>query len=349
MRKTYFTHRSGAVLDLPLAVPSFSSKGFDYFPQKFRGKTVYRSESTIALEALGGFLNESYLLSAYDLHHQHFRGPERFYGDTALILLDSGGYEMAPEFDSSEPKMTPLRKLPKFTRESYKNVLDSLYKKHSQKPFLIANFDWGTRQKPYKDQIEDARRLFKAYPEWSTNFILKPNRPKSTVVHVDQVTPFMSELRKFDVIGVTEKELGRSLIDRLKRIVELRLALNAKEIEAPIHVWGGLDPIVTPLYFFAGADIFDGISWLRYAYHDGVAVNRESHAVLNGNLTLPSDHSIALAQSDNLVALQGLATGMRNFSISESPNFDMFDGRGELFEKAFNVMRTKITQLKELY
>ena len=109
MRNTYFTHRSGAVLDLPLVVPSFSSKGFDFFPEKVSGKTVYRSESTIALDALGNFLDESFLLSAYDLHHKHFRKPERFYKNTALITLDSGGYEMAPEFDSSEPKMTPTR------------------------------------------------------------------------------------------------------------------------------------------------------------------------------------------------------------------------------------------------
>lgn len=348
MRKTTFTHHAGGVIDLPLLVPSFSSKGFDYFSEKRGGKLVHCSETTIALEYLGSFLDESYLLSAYDLHHDHFRKPERYYKNTALILLDSGGYEMAPEFDSSEPKMTPVRELPEFLREDYVKTLKSLYQKHSDKPFLIANYDWGTRHKPYDVQIRDARSLFREFPDWSTNFILKPNKPKNTVVHVDEVIPFMHELRNFDVIGVTEKELGRSLIDRLKRIVKLRIALNTQNIDTPIHIWGGLDPIITPLYFFAGADIFDGISWLRYAYHDGVAVNRESHIVLNRNLTVSSDHSVALAQNDNLVALQGLATSMRAFLSSETPNFDMFDGRSDLFEKSYRTMIAKIAQLKEL-
>lgn len=348
MRKSTFTHRSGGVVDLPLVVPSFSSKGFDYFSEKVGSKKVYRSEATIALDALGNFLDESFLISAYDLHHNHFRKPERFYKNTAIIIFDSGGYEMAPEFDSSEPKMTPLRELPPFERHDYVKVLTSLYKKHSHRPFLIANYDWGTRFQPYIDQIRDARRLFREFPDWSTNFILKPNKPKGTVVDVDQIGPIVSELRKFDVIGVTEKELGRGLMDRLKRLLDLRLALNAADIDAPIHIWGGLDPIITPLYFFAGADMFDGISWLRYGYHDGVAVNRESHCVLNGNLTISHDHSVALAQSDNLMALQGLATSMRAFANSETPNFDMFDGRGELFEKTYKVMDARIKRLKEL-
>lgn len=348
MRKTAFTHRSGAVVDLPLVVPSFSSKGFDYFSKKRGSKTHYFSEATIALESLGSFLDESYLLSAYDLHHQHFRKPERYFKNTALLLLDSGGYEMAPEFDSSEPKMTPVRDLPPFTRDDYVTLLQTLNKKHSRIPFVIANFDWGTREHPYKEQIRDARKLFREFPDWSTNFILKPCRPRSTVVHVNDVVPIVPELRKFDVIGITEKELGKNLIDRLKRLVKLRIALSAQDVDAPIHVWGGLDPIVTPLYFFAGADIFDGISWLRYAYHEGVAVNREARSVLNGNLTVSHDHSIALAQNDNLVEMQGLATSMRAFASSETPNFDMFDSRGELFEKAHRTMKAKIPQLKEL-
>ena len=296
---------------------------------------------------MGTFLDESFLLSAYDLYHQHFRQPQRFYKNTALIFLDSGAYELNPEFDSSEPKLTPVRDAD-FERENYLKILRSLKKKYEQIPFVISNFDWGTRYRPFIEQIRDARQLMHEFAHWSTNIILKPNKPKGTVLHVDQVVPIIDEIRDFDIIGVTEKELGKNLIERLKRLVKLRLELSSRNVTAPIHVWGGLDPLITPLYFFAGADIFDGVSWLRYAYYRGMAVNRQSVPVLNGNLTSSHDHSVALAQNTNLVAIQGMATSLRAFANSDKPNFEMFEERGKLLEKAYRTMQAKIPRLKEL-
>jgi hypothetical protein len=347
MRDTTFTHPLGGTIDLPLLVPSFSSKGFDFITEGRSNPKKIFSTATNALEDFGRYLTESYLLSAYDIHHKHFKRPDKFFRDTALIFLDSGGYELNPEFDSSEPKLTPIRELP-FTRDDYMGTLDSLYGKHNENPFVIANFDWGTKYKSFKHQIHDARTIFGKYPDWASNFILKPHTTKGKVVHIDNVVPVIEELRGFNVIGVTEKELGKNLIDRLKRLTKLRLELNKRSIRAPIHVWGGLDPLITPLYFFAGADMFDGISWLRYAYHDGVAVNRESYPVLSGSLTLSKDHSIALAINNNLTVLQGIATSLRAFANSDTPNFDMFDGKGNFFAKAYRTMRAKIPQLEEL-
>jgi hypothetical protein len=347
MRDTTFIHPLGGTIDLPLLVPSFSSKGFDFFTEgKQNAKRIF-SRATNALDDLARYLQESYLLSAYDLHHKHFRRPYRFFNDTALIFLDSGGYELNPEFDSSEPKITPIRKLD-FIRDDYVNTLSVLYEKHNERPFVIANFDWGTKNQSFKHQIDDARTIFSKHPKWASNFILKPHTPTGKVIDVDYVVPVIEELRGFNVIGVTEKELGKNLIDRLRRLAKLRLELNKRNVRAPIHVWGGLDPLITPLYFFAGANMFDGVSWLRYAYHDGVAVNRESYPVLSGSLTLSNDHSIALAINNNLMVLQGIATSLRTFASSETPNFNMFDGKGDFFEKAYRTMNAKIPELKEL-
>ena len=71
------------------------------------------------------------------------------------------------------------------------------------------------------------------------------------------------------MIGVTEDEIGESMAERLTFLTELRNALEQAGLATPIHVFGGLDPLMTPLYFWAGADVFDGLSWLRYAYGDG--------------------------------------------------------------------------------
>ena len=333
MRDTTFSHPLGSVIDLPLLVPSFSSKGFAFFTEGRSNPKKTFSFVTNALEDFGRYLTESYLLSAYDIHHKHFRRPNRFFSDTALIFLDSGGYELSSEFDSSEPKLIPIRKL-NFIRDDYVNTLGALYKKHSENPFVITNFDWGTKNQSFEIQIQDARTIFSKHPCWASNFLLKPHTAKGTVIHIDNVVPVIDELCGFNVIGVTEKELGKNLIDRLKLITKLRLELNKRSIRAPIHIWGGLDPLITPLYFFAGADIFDGISWLRYIYHDSVAVNRESYPVLSGILKLSNDHSIALAINDNLKVLQGLATNLRAFASSDTKNFDVFDCKGDFFEKA---------------
>ena len=80
------------------------------------------------------------------------------------------------------------------------------------------------------------------------------------------------ELSHFSIIGFTEKELGPSLLKRMTAIARVRRALKEVNLDLPIHVFGSLDTISTPLYFLAGADIFDGLTWLRYAFRDGVRI-----------------------------------------------------------------------------
>ena len=60
--------------------------------------------------------------------------------------------------------------------------------------------------------------------------------------------------------------MGKSMKERLIFLSELRDCLTKENIYTPIHIFGGLEPLMTPLYFMAGADIFDGLSWLRYAF-----------------------------------------------------------------------------------
>ena len=72
MRETTFTHPLGGVIDLPLLIPSFSSKGFDFITERQSKPKKILSIATNALEEFGRYLAESYLLSAYDIHHKHF-------------------------------------------------------------------------------------------------------------------------------------------------------------------------------------------------------------------------------------------------------------------------------------
>ena len=64
-------------------------------------------------------------------------------------------------------------------------------------------------------------------------------------------------------------------------IYQLRRLLDHAGVESPIHVFGELDPLYTPLYFAAGGEMFDGLGWLRYTYREGVAVHRDATAILD--------------------------------------------------------------------
>jgi hypothetical protein len=54
-----------------------------------------------------------------------------------------------------------------------------------------------------------------------------------------------------DVIGVTEKEAGSTLRERIETVVLLRRALHLIGSDIPIHLFGGLDPALSPLFFLA--------------------------------------------------------------------------------------------------
>lgn len=344
-RETTLVHPNGTLVDLPLLVPSFTSKGFPFFT-KGRGKTSRTfSETSRALHSMGPYLNEVMLVSAYDLHHGHYQAPEPFFKIPSLLFLDSGGYELSSDFDSSEPKhiAAPSKE---FSQDDYLKLLERLYRKYSDLPFSIANYDWAPRRKPFDVQFREASDLFARFPAWQGNCILKPDSAKRDVLSIDALTPHLDALRSFQIIGVTEKELGKNLLDRLKRIARLRRELTKRGVTAPIHIWGGLDPVITPLYFFAGADIFDGVSWLRYTYHRGLAVNRQCFAVLAKSLTTSRDHAAGLSMNENLMALQRLATDLRSFYDSGGTQFDMFEHNNDVFENAYRTMNTKIDDLR---
>ena len=55
----------------------------------------------------------------------------------------------------------------------------------------------------------------------------------------------------------------------MKNIAQIRRALDGVGLDTPLHVFGSLDTVTTPMYFMAGADIFDGLTWLRFAFYNG--------------------------------------------------------------------------------
>jgi hypothetical protein len=102
-RTSVLRHKvTGASLQTPVLVPSFSSKGFSK-----NSKGI--SEIGNVLKTTAEFLTDSFLISAYDVKHRHVPPPERLPCRPEIIFLDSGGYEISGEGDFSavaEPKRT---------------------------------------------------------------------------------------------------------------------------------------------------------------------------------------------------------------------------------------------------
>lgn len=357
-RRNSLSHEIALKIELPLLVPAFSSKGFPL--KKRQGKGHHYTAIVDDLAALAKRPSNAALVSAYDLHFKHFddapklpptNGPQDYLRETRLVFIDSGGYELISDFDRTEFKTFAYGPKKGYGLEQYREVLQNLMALEAPLPLVIANFDRDSIGKPIGDQITAARELFYDFPAPLKDFILKPMTPDSEKVDPQNMTDNdFANLAGFDIVGIAEKELGRNLLDRLETVARFRQRLNNSGLwTVPIHIWGGLDPVMTPLYFFAGAEIFDGVSWLRYAYRDGVAINRESHSILSEKMGVSTsgDENTMLTGLFNVRFLDNLSGHLQEWVDKKATSFDMFEpGVREHFEKAYSTMVTRIGPLK---
>ena len=135
-----------------------------------------------------------------------------------------------------------------------------------------------------------------------------------------QIQYYYEKIRTFRCLGVTDKELGPSLVDRCKKIIEIRLALVDMKCDIPLHIFGCLDPLCCLLFFLCGADVFDGLSWLRYAYLNNVAIYLEQAAILKGNCTLNDEDVLAASWIGNLNLLGKVQKSMMKYSSTFNAN-----------------------------
>lgn len=337
-RKSTLQLRNGMVVDMPQLVPSFTSKGFP-----FKENSSF-SEATLVLELCGtnSFLDNSFLVSAYDIFHKHLDDPARFYSNPELVFIDSGGYELAPHYDGTEPEQGPY-KHKAFKPEDYRGILDSLPKDGH---IIITNIDWETQGQSIEDQIIKAQQLFSNYPDHTTNFIIKPTCTTKGELKKDlpleEIIPHVSKLRAFDIVGVTEKDLGKNYMQRLKKIARLRVEMDRQKVPSPLHIYGGLDPVNTPLYFFVGAEIFDGVSWMRYAFHDGIAVYRDCMGLLEHGIETSMDHIRGHTLLNNLTFLRKLTANLRRFVDSGGRDFKVFDWHGDLYKRTYGLLCSEL-------
>ena len=214
-RRHSLNHPIIGPIDLPLLVPSFTSKGFRLDPYGQRNRQRDISEVAYVLESLKAVEKNALLISGYDIHFKHLIPPNATSGlkgylkKTNLVVVDSGGYELTKDYDSTEPKLMQYPVKEGYCKEAYRRELSKLLVSKKPLPLLITNFDHGNSGLPLEQQIADARELFDEFKHVSTGFILKPTGTRGPAA--DFVRPYdfsdhtFSSLDGFSVIGVTEE------------------------------------------------------------------------------------------------------------------------------------------------
>ncbi len=326
-RSVNFDIYNGDKVETPILLPSFSSKGF---PQL---RTL--------MQLLSDWISEPVLLSAYDLEYSRISKGINL--PPQLLFIDSGGYECSSivdfideEKDSYKPK--------KWNRPLYKKHVKAILKKDI--PKVIVSYDNPKLRQPLNRQISLAKKMFTEFDKTKRNFIreilIKPESKKENeqCLPIDKIIKDIKKFHPFRIIGFTEKELGTSLLERMANIAKVRQALTGSKMQQCIHIFGSLDPVSTPLYFMSGADIFDGLTWLRYAYYEGHAIYQRNYWALKRSPDETDIQNTLYTNIQNLGYIKKLALEMKNYARSNK--LSEFSQNKDLFKTMLSHLETKL-------
>lgn len=311
-------------VETPLLVPSFSSKALEYA----KGNTQK------VFGVLQESITESVLISAYDLSYKYIEAPE--YAFAEVMFLDSGGFEASTDHDLMDP-LYPSQNPRDWTLEQYQTELDKF---DSAMPLFISSFDHPEVRIPLPDQIIAAKDLFKRYPNAGREFLVKPESIGSQYLKIPRIIAEIDQFSHFDVIGFTEEELGRSVVERMTHIAKIRTAMDSAGVVKPIHVFGSLDPVCTPLYFLAGADVFDGLSWIRFSYWKDLAVYHRIRGALNFGGTTKEKQTLVQSYDANLQYLNVLTDRMKRYLVEGDEG--EFETHADFVRQCLNDLRARI-------
>lgn len=334
-RSLKLTIKGKVVGETPLLVPAFSSKVTPVIGQ--------------VVESLGEYLNDPILVSAFDVANNQSMKDCLPITCSDLIFLDSGGYECSQDVDLADNVFTNAKTVPwkQWMPEKHGDVVNNW---PTKKPTVIVSYDHPKHRISMKAQIEAAEKLFNGRKEIITEILLKPESDTAKFVQLESFLQNIEALRSFDIIGFTEKELGSSLLDRLEQVARIRLALDEFKIDKPVHIFGSLDPVICPLFFVSGADIFDGLTWLRYGFLDGLAVYEQNYSIMRQFYDLRDVRVRANRLVDNLNALRLVRQQMLNYLLDQS--FEHFKHLKEpdknlkphkdIFEDIYTALRSRL-------
>ena len=342
-RSRQITLKNGIEFSSPLLIPSLSSAALGLMP--FQDSLGKRSQMTacsiVHSRLLIGGIEESMLISEYDVKHALLDDWDTFktgfqnsrYAQPRALVIDSGWYEKNGSPPGS-PFAVDVGEPLSWEEEDFAGVIDSL--DEDACPIVVSWDHVG----PYEEQIQRAQSFFGAREHLASVLLLKPPY-RSRFHNFDKLSAEqIANLRVFDIIGATEREIGESILDRLVNIAKLRNLLDTARVSHPIHILGGLDPLFTPLYFAAGAEMFDGLGWLRYAYREGVAMHWTAGTLLDEQIRkrfLQAQVSVSL---QNLDEINRLSEEMRRY-VHRKGDWDAFS-RGGILKPIFESLQERL-------
>ena len=225
-----------------------------------------------------------------------------------VTILDSGLYETRvkkPDLNATEA--SPHSE--DWSRGQYLEVVQCM---GAEGNLIQVNFDYVGR---LEDQIELAIEDFSMAACAASDFLVKP-ATQAELVNLPKLAQLADALKHFNVIGITAREAGDSFLERCRSIVMLRDLLNDAGLDTPVHVFGAIKPYEVLAYFLCGADIFDGLSWLRWSLRDYGSVPIDETATEDMQWTL-TDWELHAAQcTQNLTLLFRLQQAMQEYAVS---------------------------------
>lgn len=294
VRRSKIVDGAQVVAETPLLLPSFSSKGFPQIRQ--------------IMKLMAEFITSPILISSYDVHYRYIIQNITF---SQLIFLDSGGYEARVDHDTSEA-YGKLHKPKPWNRRLYEQ---NLGKWTSRWPTIAISFDSPAQYLSLSKQINNAMEMQKKYPHLLWEFLIKPESAKDPFLPIEKLIKQIPDLRRFAVIGLTEKELGDSVFSAMTNIARMRMQMDSAGVSVPIHIFGSLDALTTVLYFLAGAEIFDGLTWLRFGYHEGRTIYSQNYGVIRDpeGIRRRTDEQHYEMWKNNYYYLERMKTQMINY------------------------------------
>ena len=254
----------------PLFVYSYSSKGFPDLNYWLKHSLPHVP---------------SYLLSLYD--YEHIIPSELISTtDPRIRIWDSGGYETM--FDST--CKSSMRK--KWDENIYVQTANRIPKNGLD---VLVNYDKPCEPSCIQRQIEKALDLFtKVKGVYTRDLLIHVPDNIDPYIFAETLSPYANE---FQIIGLTEKEIAPTWAHGVYFINRLRLALSALDTKRyiPIHIFGCFDLKTVARYTLAGADIFDGLTWLRYLFLRGnVLYQREIEYAIPIEQLLTTDLELSM-------------------------------------------------------
>jgi hypothetical protein len=310
----------------PLLLPSFSSRGFPNLPQ------IHQQAQR--------FIPDASLVSAYDLHYERLSIDDIYASD--VLFVDSGGYEIGQSINNPDDNYSEKDRavVQIWTPELHQSVVNLL---QPSSKIAVISYDNPQHSMSFEQQIATAKTFFHHHPDYASVFLYKPELPNQAYINADSVVKNAHMLAAFSVLGITEKELGASILARCRTLLQIRSAIKSNGLETPIHILGCLDPTLIVMYFLCGADIFDGLAWLRYAFVRGHILHRSTAMILQEHFDLEGeDRFYSLS---NLQELRSLSESMHEFC--QTGNLDTIADCIDTFPQVLEILKILNSEIKE--